>query len=62
MNWGKRLDMGKCCLHFQELGDLELISVAKVIVMSTPKEYLAYYKRKRTRLARGTSAVRRAMN
>jgi hypothetical protein len=45
MNWGVRLDMGKCCLHFKELGDLELISVAKVIAMSTPKEYLAYYKR-----------------
>jgi len=42
---GKRLDMGKCCLHFKELGDLELTSVAKVIAMSTPKEYLAYYKR-----------------
>jgi hypothetical protein len=25
--------------------DLELTSVAKVIAMSTPKEYLAYYKR-----------------
>jgi hypothetical protein len=33
---GKRLDMGKCCLHFKELDDL---------AMSTPKEYLAYYKR-----------------
>ena len=42
---GKRLDMGKCCLHFKELVDLELTSVAKVIAMSTPKEYLAYYKR-----------------
>ena len=42
---GKRLDMGKCCLHFKELDDLELTSVAKVIAMSTPKEYLAYYKR-----------------
>src|SRR4029078_1921374 len=28
---GKRLDMGKCCLHFKALGDLELTSVAKVI-------------------------------
>ena len=63
MNWGKRLDMGKCCLHFQELGDLELISVAKVIAMSTPKEYLAYYKRVKGLAQRaGTSAVRRAMN
>ena len=42
---GKRLDMGKCCLHFKELDDIELTSVAKVIAMSTPKEYLAYYKR-----------------
>jgi hypothetical protein len=44
---GKRLDMGKCCLHFKELDDLELTSVAKVIGMSTPKEYIAYYKRVR---------------
>jgi hypothetical protein len=42
---GKRLDMGNCCLHFKELDDLELTSVAKVIAMSKPKEYLAYYKR-----------------
>jgi hypothetical protein len=42
---GKRLDMGKCCLHFKKLDDLELTSVAKVIAMSTPKEYLAYYTR-----------------
>jgi hypothetical protein len=37
--------MGKCCLHFKALDDLELTSVAKVIAMSTPEEYLAYYKR-----------------
>jgi hypothetical protein len=42
---GKRLDMGKCCLRFKALDDLELTSVAKLIGMSTPKEYIAYYKR-----------------
>jgi hypothetical protein len=42
---GKRLDMGKCCLRFKTLDDLELTSVAKVIAMSTPEQYLAYYKR-----------------
>ena len=42
---GKRLDMGKCCLHFKKLDDLELTSVAQVIAMSTPEEYIAYYKR-----------------
>jgi hypothetical protein len=44
---GKRLDMGKCCLPFKKLDDLELTSVTKVIAMSTPKQYLAYYKRVR---------------
>jgi hypothetical protein len=42
---GKRLDMGKCCLHFRKLDDLELTSVATVIAMSTPEEYIAYYRR-----------------
>jgi hypothetical protein len=31
----------------KRLDELELTSVAKVIAMSTPKEYLAYYKRVR---------------
>jgi hypothetical protein len=38
---GKRLDMGECCLHFKKLDDLELVSVASVIAMSTPKDYIA---------------------
>ena len=42
---GKRLDMGQCCLRFKTLDDLELTSVAKVIGMSTPKQYVEYYKR-----------------
>jgi hypothetical protein len=35
----------KCCLHFKRLDDLELTAVAQVITMSTPQEYVAYYKR-----------------
>ena len=42
---GKRLDMGNCCLHFKTLDNLELTSVGKVIAMSTPKEYIAFYTR-----------------
>ena len=42
---GKRLDMGQCCIHFKKLDDLELTSVAKMIAVSTPKEYVAFYKR-----------------
>src|SRR6476660_8465683 len=34
---GKRLDMGKCCLRFKKLDDLELTSVAEQIAMSTPE-------------------------
>ena len=50
---GKRFDTGKCCLHFKAIDDLELISVAKAISMSTPKEFIAYYKR-----VKGHSAAR----
>jgi len=42
---GKRLDMGQCCMRFRRLDDLELTSVARMIAMSTPTEYLAFYKR-----------------
>lgn len=42
---GKRLDMGNCCLHFKSLDDLVLPAVAEVIAMSSPTQYLAYYKR-----------------
>ena len=52
---GKRLDMGKCCLRFKQLDDLELASVAKVIAMSTPKDYLAYYKRTNGLTMRGST-------
>ncbi len=44
---GKRPDMAKCCLRFKKLEDLELTSVGTVIAMSTPKAYLAYYRRAR---------------
>jgi hypothetical protein len=52
---GKRLDMGKCCLRFKELDDLELGSVAKLIAMSKPKDYIAYYKRTKGLTMRGTA-------
>jgi hypothetical protein len=52
---GKRLDMGKCCLRFKDLDDLELKSVAKLIAMSTPKDYIAYYKRTKGLTMRATA-------
>ena len=53
---GKRLDMGKCCLRFKHLDDLELTSVAKLIAMSTPKDYIAYYKRTKGLTMRATAS------
>ena len=55
---GKRLDMGKCCLRFKALDDLELASVARLIAMSTPKDYLAYYRRTKGLTMRATTRGR----
>src|SRR4029078_3700459 len=56
---GKRLDMGKCCLRFKKLDDLGVTSVARQIAMSTPEDYLAYYKRTKGLTMRATPAKRR---
>lgn len=42
---GKKLDMGKGCLRFKSLDDLELKSVARVIGSQSAKEYLAFYRK-----------------
>jgi hypothetical protein len=44
---GKKLDMGKSCLHFQTLEDLELKSVAKVISSMPMEKYAAVYEASR---------------
>jgi hypothetical protein len=40
---GKRLDMGKSCLRFASLDDLELDAVAAVIASTPPAEFIARY-------------------
>jgi uncharacterized protein YdhG (YjbR/CyaY superfamily) len=42
---GKKFDMGKSCLRFKSLDDLELKSLSKVIGMVTPAQFLAHYKK-----------------
>jgi hypothetical protein len=42
---GKKFDMGKACLHFMTLDDLELKSLGKVIGSVMPGQYLEMYKR-----------------
>lgn len=40
---GKRLDLGKCCLRFKKLEDLELDAVAESIRRVPAREHLARY-------------------
>jgi uncharacterized protein YdhG (YjbR/CyaY superfamily) len=40
---GKKLDMGKSCLRFRKLEDLELDAVAKSVASIPPKRYIELY-------------------
>lgn len=40
---GKKLDMGKACIHFTQPEDLALDAIARVIARVTPAKYIARY-------------------
>jgi Domain of unknown function (DU1801) len=40
---GKKLDMGKACIHFTTPDDLPLDAIAKVIAKVTPEKYIKRY-------------------
>lgn len=40
---GKKLDMGKACIHFRQPDDLPLDAIAKVIAKVTPEKYIRRY-------------------
>jgi hypothetical protein len=40
---GKKLDMGKSCLRFKKLEDLELDAVARAIASTPPEKFIAIY-------------------
>jgi hypothetical protein len=44
---GKKLDMGKSCLHFERLEDLPLDAIAQVIASTPPEQYIAEYEASR---------------
>jgi hypothetical protein len=44
-NAGKKFDMGKSCLRFRKLEDVELEAVGKVVAAVPPKKYLAMYEK-----------------
>jgi len=46
---GKKLDMGKACVRFTEIEDLELDVIGKLLASTTPDEYIALYEKSRRR-------------
>jgi hypothetical protein len=46
---GKKLDMGKSCLHFKRLEDLPLDVIAKVIGSTPPEKFIEQYEANRQR-------------
>ena len=46
---GKKLDMGKSCLHFRKLDDLPLDVIARVVAAVPPDEMIALYEKSRVK-------------
>ncbi len=46
---GKKLDMGKACLRFKRVEDLELDAIGQVIASTSPEQYIAIYEKSRGR-------------
>jgi hypothetical protein len=44
---GKKLDMGKSCLHFKRLEDLPLDVIAQAIASTPPDQYIEQYEASR---------------
>jgi hypothetical protein len=46
-NWAlhsnKKLDMGKCCIHFKKLEDVPLELIAELATKLTPQKWIDYY-------------------
>lgn len=51
---GKKLDMGKSCLHFKSLDDVPLDVVGGVIASTPVDKYVEIYKASRAKGAKGT--------
>ena len=46
---GKKMDMGKSCLHFNSLDDIPIDSVATLIGSHTPAQWIGIYEKSRKR-------------
>jgi hypothetical protein len=50
---GKKLDMGKACIHFRSPDDLPLDAIGKVIAKVTPEKYIRHYEASRQTRSKG---------
>ena len=50
---GKKLDMGKCCVRFKKLADLEMETLGRSIAANPPERLIELYEESRRRTARG---------
>jgi len=50
---GKKLDMGKCCVRFKKLADLEMEALGRSIAANPPERLIELYEESRRRTARG---------
>lgn len=46
---GKKLDMGKCCIRFKQVDDLELDAIGRTIASTTPEQFIQLYEAARKR-------------
>jgi hypothetical protein len=46
---GKKLDMGKSCLRFRSVDDLDLLTIAKVIEACSMKAFIDFYHKSRSK-------------
>ena len=56
----KKLDMGKCCVHFESPDDLPLEAIGKLISQISSEEWIGMYEQSRLKTKAGQKAKRRA--
>lgn len=58
---GKKLDMGKSCVHFRAADDMPLAAIGKLIAAFTPEKWIAIYEQSRLLTKAGKSKAAKAV-
>jgi hypothetical protein len=57
---GKKLDMGKCCVHFQSPDDLPLQAIGKLIAAISSEKWIEMYEQSRLKTKAGQAKSKKA--